>query len=124
MFTKEVDKSHKMKKTIKLTESDIQRIVEKVSKKEIIFPTSQEPAREVNHEKIQTMFNTLFPALFKEALRFFSSYDIPSDYIYFSSNLGKTEEEIVEEFINLTPTQLYEKTKLYKKEFLKRHYNL
>jgi len=109
-------------KVIRLNENDIQHIVERVIKKEIIFPTSQEPAREVNHEKIQTMFNTLFPPRYD--YRFLSSYDIPSDYIYYSSNLDKTEEEIVEEYINLTPRQLYEKTKLYKKEFLKRHYNL
>tara|TARA_Y100000310_G_scaffold317681_1_gene370809 strand:- start:734 stop:1069 length:336 start_codon:yes stop_codon:yes gene_type:complete len=110
-------------KTIRLKESDIQRIVEKVIKKEIIFPTSQEPAREVNHEKIQIMFNTLFPSP-NEYSKFLSSYDIPSEYIYYSSNLGKTEEEMVEEYINLTPKQLYEKTKLYEKEFKKRHYNL
>ena len=76
----------------------------------------------VDREKVSVLLNTIFPS--PDNIEFISITNIPFTFQYYSKGIGKTEEEIVEEFINLTPLQLYEKTKSYEKEFRKNIYNL
>ena len=76
-----------------------------------------------DREKVSTILNTIFSPL-SYGDEFISITNIPFTFQYYSKGIGKTEEEIVEEFINLTPLQLYERTKLYEKEFRKTKYNL
>ena len=103
-------------KTIRLKESDIQRMVKRVL-------NEQELPFELDQEKVSSILNKIFPSLRHDSV-FMRSHNIPFDYHYYSKGVGKTEEEIVEEFINLTPLQLYERTKLYEKEFRETKYNL
>ena len=76
-----------------------------------------------DREKVSTILNTIFSPL-NDGSQFISINHIPFTFQYYSKGIGKTEEEIVEEFINLTPLQLYERTKLYEKEFRRSKYNL
>jgi len=77
----------------------------------------------VDREKVSVLLNTIFSPL-SYGDEFISITNIPFTFQYYSKGIGKTEEEIVEEFINLTPLQLYEKTKSYEKEFRENIYNL
>ena len=99
-------------KVIKLIESDIQRIVKRVLNEQ----GENEYPYNVDREKVSVLLNTIFSPL-SYGDEFISITNIPFTFQYYSKGIGKTEEEIVEEFINLSPLQLYEKTKLYEKEF-------
>ena len=105
-----------MNKVNKLNESDVQRIVKKVINEEVNM--------EMDVEKLESLLNKIFPPINigRYSSRFISTFNIPSDYRLYAKSIGKSEEEIIEEYINLTPLQLYEKTKLYMKEHEEKFY--
>jgi hypothetical protein len=95
----------------------MKNLIRKILKEENNYPYN------ADREKVSTILNTIFSPL-NDGSQFISINHIPFTFQYYSKGLGKTEEEIVEEFINLTPLQLYERTKLYEKEFRRSKYNL
>ena len=88
----------------------MKNLIRKILKEEKKYPYN------IDREKVTVLLNKIFPPQ-NDNSEFINITNIPFTFQYYSKGIGKTEEEIVEEFINLSPLQLYEKTKLYEKEF-------
>jgi hypothetical protein len=88
----------------------MKNLIRKILKEEKNYPY------DIDREKVSVLLNKIFPPQ-NDNSEFINQTNIPFTFQYYSKGIGKTEEEIVEEFINLSPLQLYEKTKLYEKEF-------
>ena len=90
-------------KVVRLKESDIQRIVKR---------TLTEDVKDISpyYREIKKLISETFPLWLETDIQ------IPFKFIYYNIREGKTAEEIFNEYINSTPTQIYEKEMLLKNQ--------